>query len=262
VAEFGTKRRPRRRGRGLLITLIVLLIIVGVILFVGDRVGRSYAERIISDKVAEQVKNQKATSEKPDVTIEGFPFLTQVAAGKYNEIKIELANFSGPADQNGTKKINLPLLDIRAKNVKASLHTLQSGGDIVAGAVTGTGTIDYKQLAALVGQSGLTLADQNGKLTGAATVQALGQSLKVTGTVNLAVAAGVVQVRFADLDSPDLPNIPGIKAILATQASRLGIDVRVPALPLRLTVQKVQPQPGGLQFTAGASNVTLNSSGL
>jgi hypothetical protein len=262
VAEYGTKRRPRRRGRGLLIALVVLLIIVGVVLFAADRFGRSYAERIISDKVAEQVSNQKATSVKPDVTIEGFPFLTQVAAGKYDEIKIELAQFSGPADQNGTKKINLPLLDIRARNVLASLHTLRSGGNIVAGTVTGTGTIDYKQVAALVNQPGLTLTDQNGKLTGAATVNALGQSFKVTGTAKLTVSGGVVQVRFADVDSPDLPNIPGIKAILAAQASKFAIDVQVPTLPLKLKVQQVQPQPDGLQFTAGASNVTLNSNGL
>jgi hypothetical protein len=262
VAEYGTARRPRRRGRGLLIGLIVLLVIIGIVLFVGDRVGRSYAERIISDKVAEQVSNQKATSEKPDVTIEGFPFLTQVAHGRYDEIKIELADFSGPADQNGTKKIKLPLLDIRARDVKASIDTLRSGGNIVAGTVTGTGTLDYKQLASLVDQPGLTLTEKNGQLTGAAKVQALGQSLNVTGVAKLTVSDGVVHVRFANVDSPDLPNIPGIKALVAGYADKLGIDVQVPALPLKLKVQKVQPQADGLQFTAGATNVTLNSSGV
>jgi hypothetical protein len=267
VAEYGTKRRPRRRGRGLLITLIVLLIIVLVVLFAADRFGRSYAERIISDKVAEQVSNQKATSEKPDVTIEGFPFLTQVAAGRYDEIKIELANFSGPADQNGTQKIQVPLLDIRARNVKASLSTLRSGGDIVAGTVTGTGTIDYQQVASLIGKSsvtpsGVTLTDQNGKLTGAAEVPVLGQSIKITATVKLAVANGAVQVRLADADSPDLPAIPGVKALLATQVAKFAFDIKVPTLPLKLKVQQVSPQANGLQFTAGASNITLNSSGL
>jgi hypothetical protein len=262
VAEYGTARRPRRRGRGLLIGFIVLLIILGIVLFVGDRVGRSYAERIISDKVAEQVSNQKATSEKPDVTIEGFPFLTQVAHGRYDEIKIELADFSGPADQNGTKKIKLPLLDIRAKDVRASLDTLRSGGNIVAGAVTGTGTLDYRQLASLIDQPGLTLTEKNGQLTGAAKVQALGQSFNVTGAAKLSVSDGVVHVRFANVDSPDLPNLPGIKALVAGYADKLGIDVQVPTLPLKLKVQKVQPQADGLQFTAGASNVTLNSTGV
>jgi hypothetical protein len=267
VAEYGTERRPRRRGRGLLITLIVLLIIVGVVLFVADRVGRSYAERVISDKVAEQVANQKATSEKPDVTIEGFPFLTQVSAGKYKEIKIELANFSGPTDQGANTKINVPLLDIRAENVRASLNTLRNGGDIVAGAVTGTGTIDYQQIASLIGKSGatpsgVTLTDQNGKLVGSATVSVLSQQIKITSTVQLAVADGVVQVRLSDANSPDLPDIPGIKAILSTQVAKLAFDLKVPTLPLKLKVQQVQPEPAGIRFTAGASNVTLNSSGL
>jgi hypothetical protein len=262
VAEYGTTRPKRRRGRGLLITLIILLIIVGVVLFAGDRIGRSYAERMISDKVSDQVANQKATSEKPDVTIEGFPFLTQVAHGRYDEIKIELANFSGPADQSGTKKIKLPLLDIRAKDVRASLHTLQSGGNIVAGTVTGTGTIDYKELAALVNQPGLVLTEKNGQLTGSAKVQALGQNLTVTGAAKLTVSDGLVHVRFANVDSPDLPNIPGIKALVAGYADKLGIDVRVPTLPLKLQVQKVQPQADGLQFTAGAADVTLNSGGV
>jgi LmeA-like phospholipid-binding len=255
VAEYGTRRR--RRGRGLLITLIVLLIIVVVVLVAADRLGRSYAERVISDKVAQQVSNQKATSEKPDVTIEGFPFLTQVAAGKYHEIKIELAHFSGPAGEGG-KRINLPLLDIRAQDVRASLSTLQNGGNIVADSVTGTGTIDYQQLVSLIGQSGLTLADQGGKLTFSGKVQ----NFKVTGTATVVVSNGTVQVRFSDVNSPDLPNIPGIQALVDSYAQSLGIDVQVPALPLKLKVQKVQPEPGGIQFTAGASNVTLNSSGL
>lgn len=262
MAEYGTARPKRRRGRGLLITLIVLLIIIGGLLFAADRVGRSYAERIISDKVSDQVTNQKATSEKPDVTIEGFPFLTQVMHGRYDEIKIELADFTGPADQAGDKKIKLPLLDIRAKDVQASIDTLRSGGNIVAGTVTGTGTIDYKQLIALINQPGLTLTEKDGKLTGSAEVPALGQKFKVTGVAKLSVSNGVVHVGFDDVDSPDLPNLPGIKAIIAGYAKNLGLDLQVPALPLKLKVQQISAKPDGLQFTAGASNVTLNSSGV
>jgi hypothetical protein len=262
VAEaYGTRRR-RPWGRRILITLIVLLIILGVILFVADRLGRNYAQNMISDKVAQQVTEQKATSEKPKVTIEGFPFLTQVAAGKYHEIKIELPNFSGPANQDGSKKLDLPLLDIRANDVKAPISALRSGGSIVAGSVSGTGTIDYKQLAALINQPGLTLADKDGNLSGSAQITALGQKFTVTGTATLTVTGGTVKVRFSNVDSPDLPNIPAVKAIVASYAQRLALDVQVPSLPLKLKVQKVQAQPNGLEFTAGASDVTLNSSGV
>jgi hypothetical protein len=84
----------------------------------------------------------------------------------------------------------------------------------------------------------------------------------VTGVAKLSVSNGVVHVSFDNVDSPDLPNLPGLKAIIAGYARNLGLDIQVPALPLKLKVEKVQPQADGLQFTAGASNVTLNSGGV
>jgi hypothetical protein len=262
VAEVYGSPRPRRRwGRRLLATLIVLLIIIGIILVVLDRFGASYAERVIGDRVAEQVANQKATSDKPDVTVEGVPFLTQVLAGKYQEIKIELRNFSGPAG-NG-KTIKMPLLDIRAKDVRAPLDTLRSRqGNIVATTVTGAGTIDYPQLTELIGQKGLTLKESGGKLVGAAPVQALGQTFNVTGAATLTVKNGVVQVRFSDVTAAGLPNVPLVRNIIDSYVQQLAVDLKVPELPLKLKVEKVQATPAGLVVTAGASEVPLNAGGL
>jgi hypothetical protein len=239
----------------------VLLIIVGIILVVLDRFGASYAERVISDRVAEQVANQKASSDKPDVTIEGVPFLTQVLAGKYQEIKIELRNFSGPAGNDKTLK--MPLLDIRAKDVRAPLDTLRSRqGNIVATTVTGAGTIDYAQLTDLIGQKGLTLKESGGKLVGAAPVQALGQTFNVTGAATVVVKNGVVQVRFSDVTAEGLPDTPLVRNIIDSYVQRLAVDLKVPELPLKLKVQKVQPTSAGLVVAAGASEVPLNAGGL
>lgn len=259
---YETQRRPRRRwGRRLLVALIVLLIILGIIAVVADRAGKSVAERMISDRVAEQVGNQKATSDKPAVTVEGVPFLTQVLRGDYQEIKIELTNFAGPAGDG--KTIRLPLLDIRAKDVKAPLDTLRTGnGDIVATTVTGTGTIGYAELTTLIGQKGLTLSERNGKLVAAAPVQALGRTFNVTGEAALAVVGGVVQVRFANVTADGVPDVPLVRNIIDSYAQRLALDLKVPALPLKLTVRKVQPTPAGLVVTTGADNVSFNSGGL
>jgi len=262
VAEVYRSERPRRRwGRRLLITLVVLLIILGVAAVVLDRVGASIAERVISDRVAEQVANQKATSDKPDVTVKGVPFLTQVLDGKYQEIKIELRDFAGPAG-NG-KTIKMPLLDIRAKDVRAPLDTLRTRrGDIVATTVTGAGTIGYPALTQLIDQPGLTLTERDGKLIGSAPVQALGQTFHVSGAANLTVKDGVVQVRFSDVTAQGLPNVPLVRNIIDSYAQRLALDLRVPALPLKLKVQKVQPTPAGLVVTAAANEVPLNAGGL
>jgi hypothetical protein len=260
VAEvYGRPRR--RRGRRLLVTLVVLLIIIGIVLVVLDRVGAAYAERLISDRVAEQVANRKASSDKPDVTVEGVPFLTQVVSGTYQEIKIELRDFSGPTG-NG-KTIRMPLLDIRAKDVHAPLDTLRTGdGNIVASTVTGTGTIDYAQVTELIGQKGLTLTERDGRLIGSAPVQALGQTFNVSGAATLAVKDGVVQVRFSDVTAEGLPNVPLVRNLIDSYVQRLAVDLKVPELPLKLTVQKVQATPAGLVVTAGANHVPLNAGGL
>jgi hypothetical protein len=257
---YGTRPR-KRRGRRLLITLLVLLLILAAALAAADRFAASYAERLIGDKVAEQVANQKATSEKPVVTIKGVPFLTQVAKGVYQEITIELADFSGPAGEGRT--IRLKVLDVRAADVRAPLDAIRSGtGAITAGTVTGTGVVDYPQLVSLIGQPGLTLADQDGKLTGSAPVTVLGQTATLTGTAQLTIRDGVLHVRFTDVTAKGLPDTSPVRALLDTYVKGLALDIKLPALPLKLTVRKVEPEADGLHFTAGASDVPLNSNGL
>src|SRR5262249_56766518 len=68
----GAPERPRRRKwpwilLGSVLVLLVLLVVL-------DRVAVAYAD----NKAAEQMKSQGFPT-KPDVSIEGFPFLTQVA---------------------------------------------------------------------------------------------------------------------------------------------------------------------------------------
>jgi hypothetical protein len=262
VATVYGSQKPRRHwGRRLLITFIVLLIIVVAVLAVLDRFGASYAERVIGDKVAEQVANQKATSDKPDVTIEGVPFLTQVARGRYQEIKIELRNFSGPAG-NG-KTIKMPLLDIRANDVRAPLNTLRTGnGDIVATSVTGAGTVDYPTVEALVGKQGVKLGEKDGKLAVTAPVEILNQTVTVSGTADVTVKGNVVSMRFDRVTAQGLPDVPLVQNLLNNYARQISVDLRIPQLPLKLVVQKVQPTAAGLVVTAGAKEVPLNASGL
>jgi len=195
------------------------------------------------------------------VTIEGIPFLTQVARGVYDEIKIELADFSGPAGEGRT--IRIKLLDIRANDVTAPLDTLRTGnGKITAGTVTGTGLIDYAQLAQLIGQPGVTLGEKDGKLVGSAPVTALGQTFNVSGTAELAVQGDVVQVRFSDVKAAGLPDNALVRGLINSYVDKLAFNLTVPALPLDLKVKKVEPQADGLKITAAASNVDLNSAGL
>lgn len=261
-AEVHGRPRPRKRwGRRLLITFLVLLIFVALILVVADRVGAAYAERMIGDEVSQQVAQQEATSAEPQVTIKGVPFLTQVAGGNYQEIQIVLRDFAGPAGDGRT--IRLPVLDVRAKDVRAPLETLRTRqGDIVAGTITGTGTVDYTQLAELTGREGVKLAERDGKLAVTAPLDILNQTVTINGTANLEVTGdNVVRVRFDQVTAEGLPDIPLVQNALTNYARQLSVDLRVPALPLELAVEKVQATPQGLAVTASADNVPLNSAG-
>jgi hypothetical protein len=262
VADRYPQPRPRRRwGRRLLITLIVLLVIVGIGLFAIDRFGASFAERKIADKVAQEVANNGATSQPPDVTIGGVPFVTQVLDGRYKEITILLRDFSGAAG-NG-KTVKLPVLDIRANDVRAPLDTIRTGnGTITATTVTGVGTVDYTSLAGLVGREGITLGESGGKLTVKGPIEAVGRTFNVSGTANLTVKNNVVQVRFAELTAEGLSGIPLVQGLLNNYAKSISVDLKLPALPLELAVQKVEPRPEGLVVTAAADEVPLNSGGL
>ncbi|MGR6322392.1 DUF2993 domain-containing protein [Micromonospora soli] len=251
------EERPRRRGRKLLIGFVVLLLVLAGLLVVADRVAVGVAERAIADQVKQQVAKQDAQSAPPKVEVGGFPFLTQVLAGKYQHISIVLTDVQGKVQGDA---VSVPRLDVDARDVKASLDTLRSGrGDVVAERVDGRGTVTYDSLAKLLDRPGLKLAEQNGKLAVTAPADILGVKLTINGTADVTVANGKVALRFNDLSAEGLPNLPLAKTMLANYAKGISIDVPLPALPFQLNVRKVEPKPEGLVVTADAKNVPINS---
>jgi hypothetical protein len=251
--------RPRRRGRKLLVGFVVLLLVLAGLLVVADRVAAGVAERAIADQVKKEVAKQDAQSSAPKVEVGGFPFLTQVLAGRYERISIVLTDVQGNVQGDA---VTVPRLDVDARNVKASLDTLRSGqGDVVAETVDGRGTVTYDSLAKLLDRPGLTLGERNGKLAVTAPVDILGAKLTVNGTADVTVAGGKVALRFNDVTAEGLPNLPLAKMLLASYAKGISVDVPLPELPFQLNVRKVEPRPEGLVVDADARNVPINSAG-
>ncbi|XBP93085.1 DUF2993 domain-containing protein [Micromonospora sp. CCTCC AA 2012012] len=253
------EERPRRRGRKVLVTFVVLLLVLAGLLVVADRVAAGVAERTIADQVKQEVAKQNAQSSAPKVQVSGFPFLTQVLAGKYQHISIVLTDVQGPVQGQA---VSVPRLDVDARNVRASLDTLRSGqGDVVAERVDGVGTITYDSLAKLLDRPGLTLGERGGKLVVTAPVDVLGVKLTVNGIAEVTVNNGKVALRFNDLTAEGLPNLPLARQVLTNYAKGISIDVPLPKLPFQLNVRKVEPKPEGLTVTADARDVPINSVG-
>ncbi|HEY2946927.1 MAG TPA: DUF2993 domain-containing protein [Micromonosporaceae bacterium] len=245
--------RRRSRTARLISFLVVLLIVLAGLLLIADRAGAALAERTVADEVKKEVAARGVTSSEPDVEIAGFPFLTQVARGRYDKIRIVMRDVAGQG-------VQLPRLDVEARDVTASARTLMNGeGRVIAEQVSGTATIGYASVANLINQPGLRLSEQDGRLLVNLPVEVLGQRLTLAGTADLAVAGSKIRVRFRDLKAEGVPDIPAARNLINQVADKISVDVALPALPFDLAVQKVTPRPDGLAITASARGVPLNS---
>jgi hypothetical protein len=254
-------RRRRHRGRGALITLIVLLVLLVVAFVVADRITHSVADQKAAQQLATQAQsNDVRLGRQPTVDITGFPFLTQVAAGKYGRVQVHLRDVTADG-------YSIPTLDATATDVHAKASDLMHGtGTITADRITGTAVLAYPYLAKTVkdqiGTSDvevtrLSLSSSGGDLRAHATVSAYGQQLAVVATVHLTLSGSKVKVRFSDLKTTG-GNLPSyLSSVLDGLAGQMSTTVTLPNLPYGLKFTGLRPASGGLAVDAAASNVSL-----
>jgi hypothetical protein len=256
--ETHRDRPRRRRGRKVLITFIVLLVVLAGLLVVADRVAASFAERAIADQIRQEVAKQEIQSSPPEVTVGGFPFLTQVVAGKYESISILVRDLQGPVQG---RSLRVPELTVDARNVLASIDTLRTGeGEVIAETVEGTGTISYQTVADFINQPGLTLREEQGRLRVSAPLTVLGQEFTINGAAELTVDdEGRVFLGFDDLSAEGLPDNQVARQAINAYAQQISVELPVPEMPFALQVRDVQTLPQGLAVTATARDVPLNS---
>jgi LmeA-like phospholipid-binding len=247
------RRRPRRRwGRRLLTVFLVLLLVLLGLAVVADRVFAGVAEDRISEQVSKEMAARDVSSSAPEVSVGGFPFLTQVLRGRYESISILLRDVSGEG-------VKVSKVDAEATNVTAPLDTITSGnGDILAETVRGTATVEYASVAQLIKQPDLRLAEKNGRLVASLPVDLLGQRFTLTGEAELKAVKGKVQLRFSELSAEGMPAAEAVRNLVSGYARQLSIDIALPELPFALELQDVKALPEGLSVTGTARDVPLN----
>jgi hypothetical protein len=225
--------------------LVVLLLLAGLTLL-ADRVAVGIAE----DRVADQLAGKGGLVGTPEVDITGFPFLTQVVGGRYEDVRIAL-----DADELGQPAGTRA--DVSLRGVHVPLRTALSGSvqEVPVDRVDGTATLAYDLLAAELG-SDATVAPEGDGLRITRTVEVLGRTLPVTasGTVTLDGDQLVVDVQEAAGAGVDIPDF------LVDQVSGL-LDLRytVPELPFGLQLTEVAPGPDGVEVRVEASDTVLTA---
>ena len=163
--------------------------------------------------------------------IAGFPFLTQVAAGRLTQVVISAAGKKqGP--------VEVKRLDITLRGIRVS-----GRGAATAASVCGTALVGFAGLAGMAGTAGLTIAAD-----GSDRVKITVSLGPVTGTATARVTrAGSGSIRIAVISAGSLP--------LAALGSLHDITVPLPALPPGLTIQGVRVTGQGVLVLIGGQNV-------
>jgi LmeA-like phospholipid-binding len=225
-----TRRLRRRRHpfAWLLVVVAALLVILGI----GDQVAKGYAQ----NRVAQQIETQSELSAKPSVTIEGWPFLTQVAAHDLKEVDISANNVTANTGK-------LPF-SFTAKATGVHLNSSFNGATVDH--INGQATVPFSSVATLFPVEGVTLSAD--PADGPDAVKAnVGIAGTVTGTVKLA-SPGKITVT--------LNSASGLAALFS-QLSGNAITITIPQLPAGLVVNSVSVTSQGIVATASASNTTL-----
>jgi LmeA-like phospholipid-binding len=222
-------RRRRRRRRGL-IALVSTLVVLAVLFVIGDQIARTYAQNMIAAKL----QSSSGLSAKPSVTIEGFPFLTQVAAHDIGTIKIS------------ARDVRADKLDISSINATATgVHPDSSFNSATIDNISGTALITFASVVDAAGAQGVTVTADPSAGPNSATVSA----------GPLSATAQIVQTGPSML-TIKMQSVNGIAGALI--GSLPDYTITVPPLPAGLQVHGVSVTDQGIVVDVSAHDTTLS----
>jgi hypothetical protein len=235
-------RRPPRGGSRARRYLLVIVIVIAL-LVVLDFVARVVAQNIMATQIQKQ-----GLSKKPDVSIGGFPFLTQVASKNFQQVTISTTNLTeGPVT---ITKVNVVANGIRLKSYSSASGTVTS--------LSGTALISFASL-------GNTLSQQFGPL--GTVLNGAGLNLtdagpnEVKASLNLLVTSGSATWRVTRLSGNQLHiSLVGSSGLPPSLLGSIqSLTVQIPKLPLGLTIDSVNVTPSGVVGRVSGQNASFGS---
>lgn len=236
--------------RALKISSIVLGVLV-VLFVIADRL----ALVITQGEVASRARDTLGLSEEPDVSIKGFPFLTQVAGQNLNKVTLGLDEYEARVDGE----------TVIVSDLSLELHDTElTGGysEAIASEASGSGLITYQAMTDAYGQLlgsdssgfGVTFEHaEGGHLLVNLQVRAMGQSLNVGSvTCEVRVEGDTLTMDIVEQDIPE--SIPGGEEMVHEEVEK---GRTLSELPDGLSLQSVEPTAEGLALAVEGQDVDL-----
>ncbi|MEU0474761.1 DUF2993 domain-containing protein [Streptomyces olivaceus] len=237
--------------------LLIVVVILGGLFVIADRVAVKFAE----DEVADKLRSTENLSSTPDVSINGFPFLTQVAGGELDEVEVGIDGYEASTG-NGGDTIRIADLSARMKGVEFS-------GDYssaTAATATGTATVSYDELMKATKSESTDVAP-------GVTAKVVGLSDGGGGKIKVTVRATVLGVEYPEpidvlssvtvknndvsVVADGLPEIGGKQLAESRIRAITDFQQTIDELPGGIKLDKVEAAKDGVEITVKGSNVKL-----
>jgi LmeA-like phospholipid-binding len=238
---MSTSRRPSA-VRGLVVLVVVLgLVVVG--LYFGDR----YARARVEARAAAQLQQHLGTPDLPQVDIAGTPFLTQVAARSIGSVHVVADDLGATTDAAvPVKHADLTLTDVTTTDWFTTM---------TAGHAEGTAQLDYAVLEKLAGMPLTYLG--NGRVQVTEATRVFDQPVKavITGAPRLDVSAQTITLVNPTITIAGI-NLPDFTAQALLNALLKPIPVR--GVPLGLTLSGLTAEDDGVHADLVGDNLPIS----
>ncbi|MFF7341687.1 DUF2993 domain-containing protein [Streptomyces sp. NPDC008163] len=219
----------------------IALVILAALFVAVDRVAVHIAESQAEDRV--QVPGAQIGS--TDVSVKGFPFLTQLAGSELDEVDVKITGIETRAGGR----------TLRISTMNAELHDVRltdgfSGA--TAARATGTAVISYEDLTKAASDGVAVEYGGKNKVKVTGTVNVLGRTISrsVLSTVTL------LDGRTVRVHADKVPGegIPGLEKLVR---EKTDFEREVGGLPNGLKLERIQPTAEGLEISVTGTDVRL-----
>jgi DUF2993 family protein len=231
-------RRPSRLGRRLLIALLVVV----VLLVVADRIADAVAEH----EAATLLQRSQNLAHRPDVSVTGFPFLTQLVSGDFDEIDVRADDLMVG---DGNRQLRVRRLDVAMHDV----HVARDFRSATSKSSTATAKIRYSDVAGTLGVTLAYAGDHRVRATHTVTLAGVSVPASATAGVHLSDSG---ELTFVD------PKVTVAGQSVPTEVSSYFSGVFGTAIPLRglpfgVQVRSLSAGPDGLTVRLTAQQLTF-----
>lgn len=243
--------------------ILILSVLLGGLFVLVDRLALNFAE----SEVADRLRTSEGLDETPDVSIKGFPFLTQLAGGELDDIEVGIKDYeASTGGDGGTGTVRIDGLKANMKGVAIS----SDFSSATAGTASGTAAITYAELLK-------TAQTEPTEITSGVTAKVVGLSDggdgKIKVDVDVDVDATVYGTELSEqvsvlgkitaegdtirVRAESIPSIEGVNLTDSQIREITDFEQKIDGLPGGIKLDGARTGKKGVDLTMRGSNVSL-----